>query len=581
MLAMVVEDGRGDLEVPPTIHALLEARLDRLDPPERDLLGRASVEGKLFHAGAVSTLAPEELRPEVTRRLLGLVRKELIRPDRPEFTGEDAFRFRHLLIRDAAYQSLPKQERAELHERFADWLERVARDSAEEYEAIVGYHLEQAYRFRAELGALDERAVELGRRAGRLLAAAGRRALSRADMPAAANLLGRAEDLLARGNPERLALLPDLGDALFEGGELVRAGEVLDEAIAEASAAGEKAVEARATILRSFLRISADPEGATEQAQAEVERLLPELEELGDELALAEAWRLKGLVHLMACRFAELGVAEEQALEHARRAGDRRQEADALFWVMAAYDFGPAPVDEAVARCEALLEAAAGNLLAEAGALGHLSMLKAKRGDFDEARSLFRRALEIYDELGMEVQWGGLSMAAGWIEILAGTPEAAEPVLREGHERLGKIGEQSYRSTLAVVLADVVYRQGRYDEAEELTRVSEELAARDDLASQIGWRSVRAKVLAQRGEFVEAERLGRDAVEIAARTDGLDWWGDALADLGEVLRLAGRPADAAEQLEAALRLYEQKGVLPKIECTRALLAELAQPPATA
>ena len=148
-------------------------------------------------------------------------------------------------------------------------------------------------------------------------------------------------------------------------------------------------------------------------------------------------------------------------------------------------------------------------------------------------------------------------------------------------ERLEKIGEQSYRSTLAAVFADVAYLQGRYDEAEELTRTSEELAARDDLASQIGWRSVRAKVHGQRGELAEAERLGHEAVEIAARTDGLEWWAGALADLGEVLRLAGRPADAAEQLEEALRLYEAKGVVPAIARTRELLAELAQPPATA
>lgn len=213
--------------------------------------------------------------------------------------------------------------------------------------------------------------------------------------------------------------------------------------------------------------------------------------------------------------------------------------------------------------------------------LAHLAQVKAKRGDFDEARSLYRRALDMCNELGAEVLWGGYSMAAGWIEILAGTPEAAEPMLREGMERLEQVGEQSYRSTLAAVFADVVYRQGRYDEADELTRVSEELAARDDLSSQVGWRSVRAKALAQRGEFAEAERLGREAVEIAAGTDGLDRWAAALEDLGEVLRLAGRPAEAAVELEEALRLYERKGVVPAVEWTRKLLAELAQPPATA
>jgi tetratricopeptide (TPR) repeat protein len=88
-------------------------------------------------------------------------------------------------------------------------------------------------------------------------------------------------------------------------------------------------------------------------------------------------------------------------------------------------------------------------------------------------------------------------------------------------------------------------------------------------------------VLARRGELEEAERLGREAVDIAERTDGLDWRADALVDLAEVLRLAGRPVDAAGSLEEALRLYEAKGVVPSAQRTRALLAELAQPPATA
>jgi len=356
---------------------------------------------------------------------------------------------------------------------------------------------------------------------------------------------------------------------------------VLDEAIDEASAAGQKGVEARAIVLRSFLRIYVDPEGATEQARAEVEQLLPELEELGDDLALTQAWGLKGMVHLMEGRFTEMAEAQERALSHARRAGDRRQEGVALRLLVAAYNFGPLPVEDVLARSEEHLEAAKGNPSAELGVLAHLALGEAQRGDFDEARRLYRRGLDFCNEMGMEVEWGGLSMANGWIEILAGTPEAAEPVLREGYERLGTIGERSYRSTVAAVFADVVYRQGHYDEAEDLTRASEELAAPDDLASQVGWRSVRAKVLAQRGEFEEAERLGREAVEIAARGDHLKWQGDVLSDLGEVLRLAGRPAEAAVQLEEALRLYELKGVVPAVERTRAVLAELGQPPATA
>jgi ATP/maltotriose-dependent transcriptional regulator MalT len=194
---------------------------------------------------------------------------------------------------------------------------------------------------------------------------------------------------------------------------------------------------------------------------------------------------------------------------------------------------------------------------------------------------MYGRALATVEELGMRIHLGGLSMGAAWIELLAGTPEAAEPVLRRANALLEEMGEKGYRSTLAAHLSQVVYQQGRFAEAEELTRLSEELAASDDVASQFSWRSVRAKVLAQRGEFREAERLGREAVEIAERTDGLDWRGNALVDLAEVLRLGGRPAEAVAALEEALNLFEQKGVVPSVERTRALIAELAQPPATA
>ena len=164
MLAMVAEDdgAREPMEVPPTIHALLAARLDRLQPRERQVVERASVEGKVFHRGAVAELTPEEMRPEVAAHLLALVRKELIRPDEGDMPGEDAFRFRHLLIRDAAYQSLPKEERAFLHERLASWMERVAANRIQDYEEILGYHLEQAHRLRAELGPLDRAGRALG-----------------------------------------------------------------------------------------------------------------------------------------------------------------------------------------------------------------------------------------------------------------------------------------------------------------------------------------------------------------------------------------------------------------------------------
>ena len=146
-----------DVDVPPTLRALLATRLDQLDEAERRVLERGSVEGEIFHRGAVQALAPEET--QVTTRLAALVRHELIRPDRAQLAGDDGYRFRHLLIRDAAYDALPKTVRADLHARFADWLDDHGHALVERDE-IVGYHLEQAARYRAELGRPDSALAE-------------------------------------------------------------------------------------------------------------------------------------------------------------------------------------------------------------------------------------------------------------------------------------------------------------------------------------------------------------------------------------------------------------------------------------
>src|SRR6202011_2564205 len=186
VLALMRESSSHDVVVPPTIQALLAARLDQLRPDERSVLEHGSIEGQSFHRGAVQVMAPNE--SDISGKLMTLVRKDLVRPDRAVFAGEDAFRFRHLLIRDAAYDALSKAERAELHECFAGWLRERTGDLAE-LDEIIAYHLEQAFRYRAELGPVDERARGLAAAAAECLDLAGRRALDRGDMAAAVNLL--------------------------------------------------------------------------------------------------------------------------------------------------------------------------------------------------------------------------------------------------------------------------------------------------------------------------------------------------------------------------------------------------------
>ena len=229
IVALLQESGDDEIVVPPTIQALLAARLDQLEPRERNVLQCGAIEGRTFHQGAVLALNPEE--NELAACLTALVRKELIRSDPALFPHEEAFRFRHLLSRDAAYEALPKATRAELHERFADWLDEHGADLVE-LDEMLGYHLEQAARFNEELG---RPGAALAARASARLGVAGIRALDRADMVGAVNLLGRATTLLPPNDDARATLELELGEALQEAGRLAEAEALLEQTAAEAN----------------------------------------------------------------------------------------------------------------------------------------------------------------------------------------------------------------------------------------------------------------------------------------------------------------------------------------------------------
>jgi class 3 adenylate cyclase/tetratricopeptide (TPR) repeat protein len=545
--------------VPATIQALLSTRLDRLPPDERTVISCAAVVGKEFWWGAVADLAPETLRPRVGGLLQALVRKELIRPERSTLAGEDAFRFRHILIQEAAYRGTPKEIRAELHERFAGWVERSAGERAVEYEEVIGYHLERAYRYPMELGVASEPDAELATRAGAHLASAGRRALGRGDMSAAADLLGRAAALFEPTDRDRLSLLPELGEALMEAGDLASADAVLSEAIARAEAAGDPGLRSHALIVRLLLQESTDPKRRSEEALRELEGLIPVFEELGDELGLARAWRLMGDVHWTRARYADAGDAFRRAVEHAGRAGAVWEEAESLGQFAGAGVYGPTPVPEVVERCREVFEAARGNRLVEARALRGLAALRAMEGRFQEGRELAGRARSMLEDLGFRLRAAFVSEACGFVEMLADDPKAAERELRAGFDVIQELGEQGYLSTAAALLAHALLAQGRLDEAGRLTEVSEGSAAEDDLATQVLWRSARGRVLAARERPEDAERLGREAVALAAQTDDLNMRADALRDLADVLRTIGRREESTSVLAEALELYEAKG----------------------
>jgi class 3 adenylate cyclase/tetratricopeptide (TPR) repeat protein len=583
MIAMLIDEGhlrrqgRGwiptrelsDVAVPPTIQALLAARLDLLSPPQRAVLERGSVEGKVFHRGGVLELTPPEERAELSTHLMTLVRKELIRPERTEFAGDDAFRFRHLLIRDAAYQSMSKSVRAELHERLAGWLDRVSSDRPTEYEEIIGYHFEQSHRFRAELGPLDEHGVELGRRAADRLGAAGRRAVGRGDVRAAVNLLGRTVALLPVGDSSAARALPDLGAALDLAGDLNRSESVFGDAIEAGRAAGDRQVELRATIGRSFLRMRTDPEGSTAEAQVAVETALPVFESVGDDLGLSEAWRLRALIEHMFARAGATEGALERAIHHARRADAVGQLGELFAALLSDVSLrGPLPVGVDIERTEKVIHEMGKHRRIYLAAQIHLGVLRAMLGDFDGARTLLDRAESVRLDLGLAPSPYLLLGRAGYfVEMLAGDPVTAERFIRKEYEALERMGERTVRSTDAGYLAQALIALGRPEEAERFARICREAAASEDLASQILWRSVQAKVQGRR-EPDPAIALGREAVEISRSTDYVVMQADALMDLVEVLMLSEEVADTIPLVDEAIGLYEAKGIVPATERAR-------------
>jgi tetratricopeptide (TPR) repeat protein len=558
------------ISAPGTIQALITARLDRLEDEERAVIQRAAVVGQVFFWGAVTELSPEDARATVGANLQTLQRKELIRPAPSSFAGEDAFRFSHLLVRDAAYDSMPKRTRADLHERFASWLERTAGERVAEYEEIVGYHLEQSHRYVVELGPEGDRSRSLGERASSLLARSGRAALDRGDMPAALNLLSRALELATADPPARLRLLVDLSLALEMSGRYDDEAVLLEEAAALAGAAGDRRVESLVAIRKVALgmAMSSSP---YETLLGELHSMLPDLEEAGDHRALGEAWENVGRLQFSLGRITEAEHSLERAVHHARAGGDRRGEVFQLGVLMSPITHGPTPVEEAIARLPLLLERSGASKVTEGRMLYNLSLLQAMSGRIEDARRSWGRSLELHRELGI-LSLG--FMYIGYIELTGGDPAEAEGPLREGVAALEAAGEKGYLSTTAAVLAEVLWRQGKNEEAERYALLSNRLATPDDMASQWQWRAAQAKVLSDRGQLSEAETLARSAVSVIESTDYIKSRGDARMSLAYVLRKAGRPGEATTVLSEALELYELKGDVADESKARAELEAL-------
>ncbi len=546
------------MAAPPTIQALLSTRLDALPPEEKAVAQRAAVVGQIFWWGAVDELSPLGAREDVGRHLNGLIRKGFVEPCDSSFIHEEAFRFRHILMRESAYQAVPKEAKAMLHEQFANWLTRKTAGRVGEYEEILGYHLEQAFRFRADLSPVTGADLLVAEAAAHRLSSAGQTAHARGDMPSAVNLFERSVSLLGVDHRHCLPLLPDLAAALLELGHFTRADELLATALTVSKTLGDRAVEYNARLERIRLNLlnQASP---LEEARRDTHGAIAACKELDDDAVLAKAWNLSGFIDLASGRAAVAEEAWQRAIVHARGAKRRKEETDSLYWLAIALEYGPTPADRAVEQCEEIVRAVADQQRVTAAALGSQGALEAMRGRVHEARTLATRAKAIYEELGPSVPAATSTMSFALIETLAGHPESAERELRKGYNMLDTMNEKGFLSTVAAQLADVICALGRQPEAKALTEVSAQLAAADDVTSQAMWRTAQAKVLADEGSLEEAEKLAREAQELIQRTDFLNLHAQALLQLAAVLEARESQDESLKINLEATNLFERKG----------------------
>jgi tetratricopeptide (TPR) repeat protein len=503
--------------------------------------------GRRFSRAELDGLTPSNDASATTRHLQALAERGFVRP------LEELFRFHHVLVRDVAYRGIPKAERAELHELAANGLDR--RDGADE---LVGYHFEQAYRYRVELARADDHARELAAAGGERLGHAGIRAWKRADAPAAVNLLGRAVDLLPVGAAARRELLCELGVALRMRGDFERAEKVLREAAVEAVEEKDRRIELRAQIELGSVRAYGSADAGVEVAELASEAI-SELETFGDDRSLGRAWLLVGQIR---GEFhgdnAALEDAAARAAVHYRRAG--WSPSTSVSAIASALYYGPRPVEQGIARCEELLREHAGDRASEANIVVWLGGLEAMRGRFDDARSLVERAEGMYEELGQTLAAEDTcGLVEGTIEVLAGRLDVAEQALRKGCDACTRFNVSALLASRAAELADVLYSQLRYDEAETWIRISQECSGPDDRDAQSSWRGVAARLAAREGRLEDAERLAREALAIVEQTDALNHHGKLLLDLAEVLQVSDRDAEAATAIERAVADYQLKG----------------------
>ncbi|MGZ8620785.1 MAG: ATP-binding protein, partial [Actinomycetota bacterium] len=556
MLSMLLDDGSivekdgawvatvdlSTIQVPPAISALLAARLDRLSPDERGLLEAASVIGEIFERDAIRAIVDAEVDPIVQ----SLVRKDLLGPSPSDIGAGDAIRFRHILIRDAAYTGMPKERRAVQHEAFAAWLTEAAGDRAQEFDEVLGYHLEQAHMLGAELGVGDEGLAE---GASFHLARAGNRARARGDMPATANLLFRAARLRPL-DARRVEMLLRVIEAATETTDPDTTQAAAALAMTDLDVLEDPALRARIALAEGWARAAYDPVGEwwaeLEETATEAVRIL---EPLGDHRGLAEAWRVLAWAQGGRAHYAAGLQAAEVSFRHARQSDDQVTLSTALTMQLGWMNWGPTPVKEAARRCDEIYELSGGNRTIEAEVYLIRGATTAMTGRFEEARVALARTVSIYEDLGQSLNVAFSAQTAWMIEWLAGDYAAAQTAMAASLDTLSRPREHSLLTLHKLMMAQAMCYTGKRGDAQEIARAESLKMQTDDLTNEPIWRRVLALAASSSGDHEEADRLNGEAVELGERTDGLFDLAWTYIERAEILRAAGRGDEAGPALE--------------------------------
>jgi class 3 adenylate cyclase/tetratricopeptide (TPR) repeat protein len=573
MVAMLAGARGSKVIVPPSITALLAARLDQLPPDDRLVVEAASVEGREFHRSALLALLPDSQHAGLEDSLRRLVRRELIDPAESQFRADDAFRFQHQLIRDAAYQGISKRDRARHHEALADWIGRAAGERADEYAEIVAYHLAEAVRYGRELGQPGGPLEALSRRAAALYRQAADRAVGRGDLVGASALVVRFADLLPSGDPAVVLAFADCTgwlDPEDMDGALRAAARAQCAAAESGDPTLDDLARVLATVAASHTDQTVDHRRVFDDAWASAQRA----EAAGRQREAARMWCAAAGVAATSLQLSAVSAqAARRTVELATAYGETWL-AGVSAGIVAVNDLRcPGRIDDQIAATAEMREGS--SVLRRAELLQWTGLLMAQQGRLDEALEMADRAAAIWQELGIDT-WTAIGhpLFVGNILLAAGHPAEAIEWLRTGVDGALERGAIGIASTISGLLARCHALLGDNQAALAEAGRAAEMTGPGDVVSELVWRGARVRALAGLGEGEQALALAREMAEIAVNVDVAEYRFEIAMDVAEAERAAGNAGAARERLEWALADSETRGALAFAEQARAALADL-------